>query len=147
MKVSLGLILSALFLLPVSSVAQSAQPFSFPASALGSVPFGGGLQAVTSGPGWEAQLRWNAGALSFGAGIEQTFHDVDNTLNRTVKLTGGFLEPRYVIDTGSDKAVPYLSGRFAVSPRSSWRRVRRTARPPATLSTGAEGCLSASGPR
>ena len=114
-KVSLGLILPALFLLPVSSVAQSAQPFSLQVSALGSVPFGGGLQRVTSGGGWEAQFRWNAGALSFGAGIEQTFHDVKDLPNRTVRLTGGFLEPRYVIDTGSDRVVPYLAARLATS--------------------------------
>ena len=95
-KVSLSLILPALLLLPVSSEAQSAQPFSFQVSALGSVPFGGGLQAVTSGGGWEAQFRWNAGALSIGLGIEQTFHDVENLPNRTVRLTGGFFVIVYV---------------------------------------------------
>lgn len=114
MEVSLGLILSALLLVPTSSAAQAAQPYSFQASALGSVP-GGDLGAVTAGLGWEAQVRWNPGALSFGAGIEQTFHGVDNLPDRNVRLTGGFFEPRYVIDTGSDKAVPYLAGRFAVS--------------------------------
>jgi hypothetical protein len=30
-------------------------------------------------------------------------------------MTGGFVEPRYVIDVGSDAAAPYLAGRFAVS--------------------------------
>ena len=53
--------------------------------------------------------------MSFGVGIEQTFHNVDNLDDRNVRLTGGFFEPRYVVDTGSDKAVPYLAGRFAIS--------------------------------
>jgi len=54
-------------------------------------------------------------ASFMGAGIEQTFHDIENTAGRTVKMTGGFVEPRYVIDVGSDAAAPYLAGRFAVS--------------------------------
>ena len=109
------LILPALLLLPVNSEAQSAQSFSFQVSALASAPFGGGLAAVSAGGGWEGQFRWNPGALSIGAGIEQTFHDVDGFPDRTVRLTGGFLEPRYVIDTGSDRAVPYLAARLASS--------------------------------
>lgn len=113
-KVSLGLLLPALLLLPVGSAAQSAQPYSFQVSLLGSIP-GGDLGAVTAGFGWEAQVRSNPGAFSFGLGIEQTFHGVDNLDDRNVRLTGGFFEPRYVIDTGSDKAVPYLAGRFAIS--------------------------------
>jgi len=113
-KVSLGLILPALLLLPTSSAAQSAQKYSFQVSALGSFP-GGDLGAVAAGVGWEAQIRWNPGAFSFGVGIEQTFHGVDDLPDRSVRLTGGFFEPRYVIDTGSDKAVPYLAGRFASS--------------------------------
>ncbi len=113
-KVSLGLILPALLLLPTSSAAQSAQKYSFQASALGSFP-GGDLGTVKAGVGWEAQIRWNPGAFSFGVGIEQTFHDVDNAPDLNVRLTGGFFEPRYVIDTGSDKAAPYLAGRFASS--------------------------------
>ena len=94
---------------------QSAQPYSIQVSALGSLPFGEGLSSVTSGPGWEAQGRWNHSAVSIGVGIEQTFHDVDGIPGRTVNLTGGFVEPRYVIDTGSDSAVPYVSARVAVS--------------------------------
>lgn len=114
MKVSLGLILSALLLLPTNAAAQAAQPYSFQASLLGSFP-GRDLGAVAAGLGWEAQVRLNPGAFSFGVGIEQTLHGVDNLPNRNVKLTGGFFEPRYVIDTGSDEAVPYLVGRFAIS--------------------------------
>ena len=113
-KVSLGLILPALLLLPTSSAAQSAQKYSVQGSVLGSFP-GGDLGAVKAGVGYELQIRWNPGAFSFGVGIEQTFHDLDDPTDRNVRLTGGFFEPRYVIDTGSDKAVPYLAGRFASS--------------------------------
>ena len=113
-KVSLGLILPALLLLPTSSAAQSAQKYSFQASALGSFP-GGDLEGVKAGVGYELQIRWNPGAFSFGVGIEQTFHELDDPTDRNVRLTGGFFEPRYVIDTGSDKAVPYLAARFAAS--------------------------------
>lgn len=102
-------------LLPTIALAQSAQPYSVQFSALGSVPFGGGLTTVQPGPGWEAQLRYNPGAVSLGVGVEQTFHDLDGFANRTVTLLGGFFEPRYVVDVGSDSAAPYLSGRIAVS--------------------------------
>ena len=32
-----------------------------------------------------------------------------------MKLTGAFIEPRYVIQTGSETVAPYLSGRVAIS--------------------------------
>jgi len=105
----------AVGLLPAIALAQSAQPYSLQFSGLGSVPFGGGLTTVQPGPGWEAQLRYNPSAVSLGVGVEQTFHDVEGFANRTVTLLGGFFEPRYVVDVGSDAAAPYLAGRIAVS--------------------------------
>ena len=111
----LALLVASAVLLPVAAEAQSAQRFSFQFSALGSWPFGGRLDAVTLGSGWEAQFRYNPSRFSVGFGAEQTFHDDARIDNRSVTLFGGFFEPRFVIDVGSDKAAPYLSARFALS--------------------------------
>jgi len=100
--------------LPLGAHAQSAQMFSLQVSGLAAYPFGGGLENVDFGAGWEAQIRLNPSAFSIGAGAEQTFHKVVGT-NRDIVLLGGFLEPRYVIDIGSNSAVMYLSGRAALS--------------------------------
>ena len=100
-------------LLPLGAGAQSAQLMSLQVSGLGAYPFGGGLENVDFGGGWEAQLRVSPSAFSIGAGVEQTFHT--HISGRSVDLLGGFLEPRYVIDIGSDNAVLYLSGRAAFS--------------------------------
>jgi hypothetical protein len=101
--------------LPVGVTSQTAQIFSLQASALGVYPFGGGLAEVTGGFGWEVQARWNPGAFSIGAGGEQTFHEVRGAPGRDIVLTGGFLEPRYVLDFGRDNIVLYVSARVAVS--------------------------------
>jgi hypothetical protein len=108
-----ALVLAAL--LPLTGTAQSAQRFSLQVSGLAAYPFGGGLENVDLGAGWEAQLRVNPSAFSIGAGVEQTFHAVVGTDGRDVVLLGGFLEPRYVLDIGRDNAVAYLSGRAALS--------------------------------
>jgi hypothetical protein len=108
-------IAAVLMLIPVTASAQSAQTFSAQFSGLGSVPFGGGLEGVAAGVGWEAQIRMNPSVWSFGVGVEQTFHDVEGSDNRTVTLLGGFFEPRVVILVGSDKAAPYLAARAALS--------------------------------
>ncbi|MEQ1856829.1 MAG: hypothetical protein ABL963_10180 [Longimicrobiales bacterium] len=100
-------------LLPAGASAQSAQMFSLQFSGLGMYPFGGSMDAVDVGAGWEAQLRLNPSAFSIGAGVEQTFHK--RLTGQDMILLGGFLEPRYVIDVGSDNAVMYLSGRAALS--------------------------------
>lgn len=94
--------------------AQTAQRFSLQVSGLGSMPFGGGLSEISLGPGFEAQVRYNPSAFSIGAGFDITFHTVDGT-DTDVTLTGGFIEPRYVIYVGSDRLAPYLSARGAVS--------------------------------
>jgi hypothetical protein len=76
-------------------------------------PFGGEMANVDVGAGWEAQLRVNPSAFSIGAGAEQTFHK--RLTGEDIVLLGGFLEPRYVFDIGSDNAVLYLSARAALS--------------------------------
>lgn len=105
----------AALLSPGGAFAQSAQLFSAQFSGLGAYPFGGGLENVDLGFGWEAQLRVNPSAFSVGAGAEQTFHSVVGIADRDIIMLGGFIEPRYVIDIGSDNAVLYLSARAALS--------------------------------
>ncbi len=108
-----ALFLGALF--PLSAAGQSAQMFSLQFSGLGAYPFGGGLANVDFGVGWEAQIRLNPSAFSIGAGAEQTFHKIVNVQGRDIVLLGGFIEPRYVLDIGSDNAVMYMSARAALS--------------------------------
>jgi hypothetical protein len=100
-------------LLPGVTSAQSAQMVSLQFSGLAMYPFGGSMDAVDVGAGWEAQLRLNPSAFSIGAGVEQTFHK--RLTGQDMTLLGGFIEPRYVIDIGSNSAVMYLSGRAAIS--------------------------------
>ena len=100
-------------LLPAGAAGQSAQMLSFQFSGLGMYPFGGEMSRVDVGAGWEAQLRLNPSAFSIGAGAEQTFHK--RVTGHDIVLLGGFVEPRYVLDIGSDNAVMYLSARGAVS--------------------------------
>jgi hypothetical protein len=107
------LVLTAL--LPGDSSAQSAQMFSLQVSGLGAYPSGGGLESVSAGYGWEGQIRVNPSAFSLGAGAEQTFHEVSSVEGREIIFLGGFLEPRYVLDIGSDNAVLYVSARAALS--------------------------------
>lgn len=105
----------ALAVSAMGATGQSAQMFSVQVSGLGAIPFGGGLSSVTTGFGWEAQLRVTPSAFSVGAGVEQTFHEVSNVSGRDIELIGGFIEPRYVVDIGSDNLVLYLSARAALS--------------------------------
>jgi hypothetical protein len=112
--VRIAALLAAMAFLPATVSAQSAQQFSLQVSGLGALPFGGGLSNVEAGYGWEAQLRINPSAFSLGAGVEQTLHEVSNS-SREIAFLGGFLEPRYVVDIGSDNMVLYLSVRAAVS--------------------------------
>ncbi|MGI9628764.1 MAG: hypothetical protein ACR2QM_18155, partial [Longimicrobiales bacterium] len=114
-----GVALSILLALatPGFAQAQTAQRVSLQVSGLASAPFGGGLSGLTIGPGFEAQVRYNPSVFSIGIGFDMTFHDVDGA-DRSTTLTGGFIEPRYVIDVGSDRAAPYASARVAVSQTS-----------------------------
>ena len=82
-------------------------------SGLGMYPFGGEMENIDVGAGWEAQLRINPSAFSIGGGIENTFHQ--RLTGQDMTFLGGFLEPRYVIDIGRENAVLYVSGRAALS--------------------------------
>ena len=68
---------------------------------------------MESGPGVEAQIRWNPSLFGVGIGAEVSWHDLGLS-GRSVRLTGAFFEPRYVVLSGESVAV-YLSGRIAVS--------------------------------
>ena len=94
--------------------AQTASPISLQLSGLWSIPFSGRLSNVSNGPGFEAQIRYNPSLFSLGIGGEISWHDVPTT-NRSVRLSGLFIEPRYVLQTSSDKVAPYISGRVAIS--------------------------------
>ena len=100
--------------LALPATAQTSSPISLQVSGLWSIPFSGELSGVSPGPGVEAQIRYNPGRFSIGVGGEISWHDVTGT-DRSVRLTGAFIEPRYVIQTGSESVAPYLSGRIAVS--------------------------------
>lgn len=98
---------------PAALSAQSAQMFSLQLSGIGMYPFGGEMDNLDLGGGWEAQLRMNPSAFSIGAGAEQTFHQ--RVTGQDIVLLGGFLEPRYVVDIGTDNAALYVSARAAIS--------------------------------
>ena len=111
-KYLLALMLTSVLASPAS--AQTASRFSLQTSVLGSLPFSGGLSSVNFGPGLEVQLRFNPSAFSIGGGFEISWHDIEGT-ERQVRLSGAFVEPRYVFDTGSENFAPYIAGRLAVS--------------------------------
>lgn len=111
-KYLLALMLAPMLALPAS--AQTASRVSLQVSALGSVPFSGGLSAVNLGPGFEIQVRFNPSAFSIGGGFEISWHEIEDS-ERQVRLSGAFVEPRYVLDVGSETFAPYLAGRIAIS--------------------------------
>lgn len=95
--------------------AQSAQPWSIQASVLAASQQIGG--SAISGIGFEGQLRYTpASVWSVGAGVQYSSHPSGN---EKIDIVGGFLEPRYAIDIGSDKVAPYLAARLAFLHESS----------------------------
>ncbi len=96
--------------------AQSAQRWAIQGSGIGVVPGGTAYEGLSSGFGAEAQVRFTPSAFSVGAGFQYSSHDLefDDGSKETVGLSGGFLEPRYVIDVRSGKLAPYLSARLAI---------------------------------
>lgn len=95
--------------------AQTAQRFSAQASGLFVTLSGDAYASLKNGPGFEAQLRYNPGALSIGGGFQFSNHDIDATdLDGGIRLYGAFLEPRYVIAVQSATFAPYLSSRLAL---------------------------------
>lgn len=101
--------------------AQTAQRVSIQASGLFAGLFGSAFDEIKSGFGGEAQIRFTPGAWSIGGGVQYTIHktsgDAESVIPK-VKLAGIFVEPRYVIDAGSQSFAPYLSARLAVSQMS-----------------------------
>jgi hypothetical protein len=100
-----------------SASAQTGQKLSVQGSLLYSDLFGDQFPTLTAGFGGEVQLRYTPGAMSWGAGIQYTMHGdseaEEDGHDPNVKLLGVFVEPRYVINTGSSRTAPYLSARLA----------------------------------
>jgi hypothetical protein len=98
---------------------QNSQRFSVQASGIYSDLYGDQFKALKAGTGFEAQLRYTWGAKSLGGGVQYTVHgdsDADaGGYDAKINLLGVFLEPRYVINLGSSRAAPYLSGRLAIA--------------------------------
>ncbi len=105
-----------LLVAPAASLtAQSAQQFSAQGSLLYVSPSGDAYEGLKSGAGFEAQVRYTPSAFSIGAGYQTSSHDIflDDFGNRTAKIAGIFVEPRYVIDVGSSSYAPYIAARLA----------------------------------
>lgn len=108
----------ALLASPVTG--QTAQTISIQGSLLGAALGGDAFEAdgitFEAGSGFEAQVRYNPSALSFGAGYQYTLHPVTVTgaegVDVSLDFAGLFLEPRYVIFIGSERAAPYVSARL-----------------------------------
>jgi len=120
-----------------TAAAQTAQRFSVQASGLYMNLFGDAFDGIERGLGGEAQLRFTPSALSIGAGFQYTDHntvEIPGT-SSTFHLYGGFLEPRYVIDVGSQTVAPYVSARFSILFQES-KEVSGTAQEFETSATG-----------
>lgn len=119
MKTALVAVL--LCLLATEASAQTAQRVSVQGSGLYMMLAGEAFEGLEDGAGWEAQVRYNPSAFSIGAGFQSTSHDLENDdpqidLNDffAVKISGAFVEPRFVIDLGSNAYAPYASARFSM---------------------------------
>ncbi len=109
----LGLSLLALAAHARAGAAQSAQAISLQVSGLYNGVFGDVFTGLQDGFGGEAQLRYTPSALSIGAGFQLTNHELAGR-TADARLYGGFIEPRYRIQAGSNTVAPYISARFAV---------------------------------
>lgn len=100
--------------------AQSAQRFSAQGSLIYVSPSGDAYEGLSSGMGFEAQLRYTPSAFSVGLGYQRSSHDGDfgDGTTETVTIAGVFLEPRYVIDVGSGAYAPYIASRLALLKQS-----------------------------
>jgi hypothetical protein len=93
--------------------AQSAQAFSIQGSGL-YIGFGGSAYSeMSSGAGFEGQLRYTSGAMSIGAGYQYTRHTMEGEEGH-MNNSGAFIEPRYVFSTSSPTLAPYLSARLGL---------------------------------
>jgi hypothetical protein len=133
--VSLG---AALACLSQMGAAQTAQKFAVQGSVLHEDGrgeafnwVGDSLNHVPGGFGAEAQLRYTASAVSWGAGIQMTRHSWIEQFGGSKSCTNGecsgpnfdwkldmigvFLEPRYVLPVSSATFGPYLAARLALT--------------------------------
>lgn len=105
---------AALTVLALPALAQSAQPWSVQGSVLLDNQKIGA--STISGAGFEGMLRYTPSALSVGIGYQYSTHSSNGA---TFNVSGGFLEPRFAIDIGSDRFAPYVAGRVAFVNQSS----------------------------
>ncbi len=100
---------------PVASLsAQSAQRWSIQASAISVGAQGEAYEGLSGGAGIEAQVRLTPSIWSFGAGFQFSTHTLDfGGDTEDVTLTGVFIEPRRILDMGSEKFAPYISARLS----------------------------------
>jgi len=96
------------FAIPATSLAQTAQDWSFHLSGFQTELRQGDSRAV--GRGGEVQLRRTFGTFSIAIGGQFTDHP---TLQPGYQLGGLLVEPRLVIDIGSYRVFPYLLARGA----------------------------------
>ena len=104
------------FLSASDVAAQSAQRWSLQGSALAVGVSGDAYEGLSGGLGGELQLRFTPGRLSVGVGVQASWHDLDldEFGTETVRLAGGFVEPRFVFDVGADRYAPDAAARLAV---------------------------------
>jgi hypothetical protein len=95
--------------------AQSAQRWSAQGSLIYVGTFGDAYEGMSGGPGGELQIRFTPGRLSLGIGGQTSSHSVDleEFGKQDATLAGGFIEPRFVFDVGSDRFAPYGAARLA----------------------------------
>ena len=97
--------------------AQSAYPWSVQGSVLYEDLTGDFYDGIDNGFGGELQVRYSPSAFSIGAGVQGTVHQFsDAELDGFDIVTAGvFVEPRLVINTGSNSFAPYVALRLAVT--------------------------------
>lgn len=115
--VRLAAVVGVLGSVPIGVRAQTGQRYSIQGSGIYANHFGDSFGTLTAGEGFELQLRYTPGPLSIGSGVQYTVHGDEEAKrdghHASINLLGIFVEPRYVIATSSNRAAPYLSGRFA----------------------------------
>ena len=112
--VALGMLVGA-----GDATAQTSQRWSVQASAIYADLFGDEFGTLNAGAGFELQARFTPSALSIGGGVQYTVHgdseaEADGH-DADIDLLGVFVEPRYVIDTRSQRVAPYISARLALA--------------------------------
>jgi hypothetical protein len=111
--------LGAVCVAATTAQAQAGQRFSAQASALYADLNGDAFEGLASGIGFEAQLRYNFQTripFSIGVGYQRTMHSLELSelgIESDIPLSGFFVEPRLVINTGSERVAPYVSARLS----------------------------------